>query len=238
MIELRELISKNKSKLNELDYEIISYIFNNPLQISKLNLNTLALKLNITSTSLKRFLNKIELNNLNELKLLLRLSLNKRKMSININDTAYDLKECINLLDKIDFKIINTMINKAPDIIAYSDNSSLNYACKYLRSLFLDAGLLINVSEGRLETSILIPSLKENSLFIIYSDEGNDPKLIELITKLQASKIKILSITNNKNNKLALLSDINISYFNRNSKLKSFYFIINDLLFIKYLEGN
>lgn len=77
-MRLETLIYENYNKLNENDKYIWSYILNNKKECENMSIQNLALKCNVSHTTILRFAQKLGLNGYSELKFYLKMENKKR----------------------------------------------------------------------------------------------------------------------------------------------------------------
>lgn len=71
-MKLEEAVNRNYTKLNESDIYILKYIFANKKECSELGINELALKCNVSRTTILRFTQKLGFKGYSEFKVHLK----------------------------------------------------------------------------------------------------------------------------------------------------------------------
>ena len=247
VINLETLIYENYKYLNENDKYIWSYILNNKKECENMSIQDLASRCNVSHTTILRFAQKIGLNGYSELKFYLKFE-NKNKCIFNkheVINASVNIKKTIDTLIKSDLSDVFNLLDSCSKIYAYGSGKVQLNAAKELQRSFLTVGKLINVIEGNEELDIIINYMTENDIIFLISLSGENDLINNFAKILNSKGIKIISVTQNGNNKLSKLSDISIQFYtNELAKLEdgisifplSQFFIINDFLIIKYLE--
>ena len=129
-------------------------------------------------------------NTINELKE------SSRKNSINDYDKAVELiLKCENNGGRVHF----TGIGKPSHIAGYG--ASL-FSSTGTKSYFLDGTEAIHGSLGQLD---------KNDVVIAVSNSGNTKELLKTVQAIKESNISLISITGNKNSKIAEIADVSIT---------------------------
>ena len=246
-MRLETLIYENYNKLNENDKYIWSYILNNKKECENMSIQNLALRCNVSHTTILRFAQKLGLNGYSELKFYLKME-NKKKYFFNkgeIINTSFDIKKTMDMLIELDFSEIYYILENCNKIFAYGTGEVQNNSIKELKRNFLSMGKLLNTIEGTEEFEFTANHINENDAIFIVSLSGENNFTNSLVKVLNNKGVKIISITRSGNNGLSKLSDVSIQFYTHDvaileGELKIFptsqLFIINEFLLLKYLE--
>lgn len=246
-MNLAELVNSNYSKLNENDLHIVKYILNNKTICSKMGINELADKCNVSKSSVLRLTQKLGLSGYSEFKVFLKWEeqskLDRKEdemdyiesLSKSVCDTIKNNNE-----DKI--RDICKVIHEAERIVIYGTGRAQQICLEELKRLFLFTHKYFIAVGGAYEFEALADSLTNKDAVIILSYSGNTNNLDTYVRKLNISGIKVISITKLENNKLASLTPYNLygtsisRYLNSGEKHNCtvFFYIIAEILFYNY----
>lgn len=246
-IRLETLIYENYNKLNENDKYIWNYILNNKKKCESMCIQELALKCNVSHTTILRFAQKLGLNGYSELKFYLKME-NRNKCTFDkgeIINITYDIKKTMDILIQSDFSELYYLLDNCDRVFAYGTGEIQNNAIKELKRNLLFMGKLVNIIEGKEEFESIVRYINKNDVIFLVSLSGENQLTNEIVKSLNKKGVSIISITKIGNNTLSQLSNINIQFYTHEAvRLEgelsivpaSQFFIINELLLIKYLE--
>ncbi|AXQ77732.1 MurR/RpiR family transcriptional regulator [Streptococcus chenjunshii] len=244
-MKLSELVLDNYTKLNETDLLIWNYIAAHKEEVSQLTINDLAQKTNVSRTTISRFVRKIKLRGYSELKVLLRLE----QESLNSFDTKVFDFTCDSLIQYIDnqkhknYKTVCQLIYQAKRVFVYGSGDVQMSVAKQIKRMFTSAKEVIYDFAGTTFDHAMYEVFTEKDVIIMISLSGNSKKVVEIARRLKLLGVKIISITEFKNNQLAEFSDenlyidsINLNFLQNhpNYKITMPYFLLAELLFIQY----
>ncbi len=248
-MRLETLIYKNYKSLNENDKHIWSYILNNKKKCEDMSIKDIASNCNVSHTTVLRFAQKLGLNGYSELKFYLKLE-NKKKSVFNKENFfsfSDDIKKTMEILIQSDFSEVFRLLENADRIYAYGSGEVQKNAIKELKRNLLTVGKLLNVIEGISEIGTITNYISDKDVVFLLSLSGENKRINNFAEVLNQKGVKIISITQSGNNSLSKLSDVNICFYthevaciNENLQILSVsqFFIINEILMLKYLEYN
>lgn len=245
-MKLEMLVNKYYGQLNDNDLYIWNYILHNKKECERMTIDQMAYKCNVSRTTILRFAQKLSLKGYGELKVYLKLDNEKNIESTNnldfVCNSYYDV---IKTMREMDCTEIFEKIDKANRLYVYGIGmvqSSIkkeikrNFLCG--NKIFYDIG---NLSEAKNVTRIA----QEGDLCIIISVSGENESLLEIAKELKMKNVTVISITKLKENSLARISDLNLYIATatindfltiNNYESVTAYFILIEILFIKYME--
>lgn len=246
-MSLEELVKKNYDKLNENDFYIWKYIIYHKEECKSMSIQELADRCNVSHTTILRFAHKLGLDGYSEMKVYLKWE-SKNKVPIldeDIEKTCQYIEKSINEIKKRDFDELFEAIDNAENIYVYASGEVQKNAAKELKRIMLFANKLVYNLEGKSETEIILESITKNDLFFMISLSGENSIVNNFAYKLKEKGVKVVSITIEGDNKLSSISDFSIQFYsnsimfseNRDSYWGTTqFFIINELLMLKYLK--
>ena len=245
-MRLDTLVNKYYGQLNDNDLYIWNYISNHKKECERMTIDQLAYKCNVSRTTILRFAQKLSLKGYGELKVYLKLD--NEKSTENTNNLDFICNSYYEVIKKMrekDCTEIFNSIDSAKRLYVYGIGMVQSSIKKEIKRTFLSGNKIFydigNYVEARNVTGIVSPG----DLCIIISVSGDNQSLLEIAKELKMKDVKLISITKLKENSLARLSDFNlyidtatINDFSSNSDYESVtaYFILIEILFIKYME--
>ena len=246
-MNLEELVKKNYDKLNENDFYIWKYIIYHKEECKSMSIQELAEKCNVSHTTILRFAHKLGLDGYSEMKVYLKWE-SKSKVSIldeDIEKSCQCIEKVINEIKNRDFDELFEFIDNAENIYVYGSGEAQKNAAKELKRVMLFSDKLVYNLEGRSETKIILESITDKDLFFMISLSGENSIVNDFAYKLKEKGAKVVSITIEGNNELASISDFSIQFYSHSIMLNGHrdnyygttqFFIINELLMLKYLK--
>lgn len=246
-MNLAELVNSNYKKLNENDLHIVKYILNNKKICSKMGINELADKCNVSKSTVLRLTQKLGLSGYSEFKVFLKWEeQNKANREEEEIDYIESLNKCVSNTIKNNsddaIRDICKVIHESERIFIYGTGRAQQVCVDEIKRLFLFTHKYFTVVEGVYEFESLIKNLTSKDAVIIVSFSGNTNNLDTYVTKLNIVGTKVISITKLENNKLASLTPYNLygssvsRYLNSGAQHNCtlFFYIIAEVLFYNY----
>lgn len=207
------------SNLNELESEIFKYINLNREKVANITIRELASQAHVSTTSILRLCKKFNCKGFSEFKIKLKIHI-ENQQKINGKDDKSIYIEFLEMIEKDEYK---ELIKKSIELIKNKSNFWI-MGCN-ISKILANYGAIYFTQMGKMSSYISDPSiykkynLYNDSVTIVLSVLGEEEDLIKRVKFLRYQGGKIISLTNSKNNTIANLSDVNISYY---SQLKSF----------------
>ena len=201
----------NIQKFNETEIRIYKFIVDNGEKIPYMTIREFADELQVSTSTILRFCNKLECDGYKEFKERLKkyiYEIQKVPPQGNLNELLHYFKK-INT-NYFEQKIAEggQFIRKAETVIFIGSGSSGALA-KHAARYFSNLG---KFSIGLEDTLYPITKDMEAAVVIALSVSGETKGVIELINRFKINKCNILSITNQSNCTISQMSDWNISY--------------------------
>ncbi|WP_250278400.1 MurR/RpiR family transcriptional regulator [[Clostridium] colinum] len=241
-----ELVNKHYNCLNQNDLFILEYIKNNKKECENLSIDELALKCNVSRTTILRFAKKLSLKGYSELKLYLKLENKKTINSIdNINLVCNAYEQAMLYIKNKNCNDIFKCIDNAKNIYLIGFGMVQSSIKKELKRIFMAAGKIFYDISGYNEAEMIINLADSDDVFILISVSGENEFILNCAKYLNIRNIQTISITELKDNSLAHISSYNlyISSVSLSSSLNNIvynsvvsYFILIEILFLKYIE--
>lgn len=201
----------NIQRFNETEIRIYKFIVDNGEKIPYMTIREFADELQVSTSTILRFCNKLDCDGYREFKERLK----KYVHQIHEVPPQGDLNEILHYFKKINTNSFKQkieegahFIRKAETIIFIGSGSSGALA-KYAARYFSNLG---KFSIGLEDTLYPITKDMEAAVVIALSVSGETKGVIELINRFKINKCNILSITNQSNCTISQMSDWNISY--------------------------
>lgn len=241
------LIRENYSKLNNNDLRIYSYIIQNKSEANELNINQMADKLGLSTSSIMTFTKKLGLDGYSELKYLIKWSEEDKNSSFDDNEIEYtknDINLTMTMMSSLNLDGLFRKINEARDIFVIGNGYTQLNVAEELKRNFLNVGKILDILDQDSDYERYKGLIKEGDVLFVISFSGENEKLIDFIKSLKED-VTIASITKLSNNTISYLSDYNISFvthevydFNQRMTITpiSQYYIVIDFIILKYLS--
>jgi DNA-binding MurR/RpiR family transcriptional regulator len=201
----------NIQKFNETEIKLYKFIIENGEKIPYMTIREFADEVQVSTSTILRFCNKLNCEGYTEFK----ESLRKYVHQIQKVPPQGDLNEILHYFKKINTNFFEQkieegahFIRKAETVIFIGSGSSGALA-KYAARYFSNLG---KFSIGLEDTLYPITKDMEGAVVIALSVSGETKGVIELINRFKINKCNILSITNQSNCTISQIADWNISY--------------------------
>lgn len=245
MINIDDLVLKCYSKLNETDLLIWEYVISNRDLASQLTITELADETNVSRTTISRFVRKLGLTGFSEFKVLLNMNKNlvEKKTKEVFQQACDSLTTYINRHRDKDFSRACQMIYNSNRVFVYGSGDVQQSVAKQLKRLFLSVEEVIYDFAGTTFDPAMYNILGKDDLVIMISLTGKTDKVLSIARQLKMRGVKIISLTELKNNPLAELSDENLYIdtaklcflkVHPEYKMTMPYYLLVELLFIQY----
>jgi len=235
------------NQLGETDIQILTYIRKNKEAASRCTIEALAVRCNVSRTTILRFAQKLGFSGFSEMKVRLKWEC---EQSSKLPDNALDLVcgdyvKLIGDMKEKDCEGICSALHTADKVFVYGTGATQANVARELQRAFLSARRYICLLEGtRHETEMVSDSIGEKDAVIIISLTGETAAGVEFAKALKLRGACIISITKFKNNTLARLSDYNLyintssvdSVFSQGYETTAHFFIAVEMLLLKYLQ--
>lgn len=244
-MRIEEMVFSSYNKLNETDLIIWKYISANKNHCSKISINELAEKCNVSRATITRFVKKLGLNGFSEFKVLLSWESDGTNI---LEEQSFDIA-CNSIIKYVEdqkdknYDVLCKLLYEAKTIYAYGSGDIQSVVAKQIKRMFLSCNEIIYDFEGRTFDDAFYNVVSKDDVIILISLSGDNENILNIARRLKVIGTKIISITDFKNNMLTDLSDesiyisaANISLLKTHPmyKLTMIYFILIELLFIKY----
>ncbi|MFQ6793163.1 MAG: MurR/RpiR family transcriptional regulator [Thomasclavelia sp.] len=244
---LEKLVEENYQKLNENDLYIWQYILHHKRECQKMSIKDLAYNCSVSHTSILRFTKKLGLEGFSELKIHLKWDLAQKsnfKPRI-IEDTRHEFINTINHIVDRDLTRILTMIDQARRVFIYGTGVVQQNMASELRRSFLYCNKVFHIVGSGTEVDTILNNTTPDDLFIIISLSGDNETAVTLAKALKGLHTPRIGIAIAGNTLLSRYCDEMLTFRYETFKVgkadilygsTAHFFIIADLLFLKYLE--
>lgn len=201
----------NIQKFNETEIKIYKFIVENGEKIPYMTIREFADDVQVSTSTVLRFCNKLDCDGYSEFKERLKKYVNQ----IQKTPPKSDLNEILHYFKKINTSSFEEKIEAGADYIRKAEtvifigSGSSGALAKYAARYFSNLG---KFSIGLEDTLYPITKDMEAAVVIALSVSGETKGVIELINKFKINKCNILSITNQSNSTISQMSDWSISY--------------------------
>lgn len=255
----------NKNDFSYSEQVIIDYILENKDEISKLTIHELALRTHTSNPAIIRLCKKLGVDGFRDFKIIFSRDLEKfRKERTNV-DVNYPFKKdesisevannisivtksavdlCYENLNEEEIKAVGKLLNQAKNIYLFAIGDSYVRALSFKNKMIKLKKIVLDGTDASLDAIYASCSdEKDCALFITYSSLNRDFLYLQHILKM--NQTPIVTITSNKDSKLALDSDYLLTFPDLENPLDSiatFYsqiaidYLLNILYSVVYQE--
>lgn len=244
-MRIEEIIVKKYAELNETDLMIWKHVFANKEAAAQMSIDHLANLCNVSHTTITRFVKKLGFKGYSEFKVVLRW---EAKEELRIDEEAYDIA-CNSIVRYVEdqkdknYTDICKMIYEARQVYAYGTGDIQMAVAKQIKRMFLSCQEIIYDVGGVTFDKAFYRLVQPNDVMILISLSGNSEEVLNIAKQLKLLGVKLISITEFKDNFLTQLADeslyisaMSLSILSSHPAYKTtmLYFILVELLFIKY----
>ena len=225
------------SSLNDLEILVYNYAISNPSKTSSMTIRQLADEVNVSSTTIMRFCNKIGCEGFSEFK----YALKDYVKELNKNGSRTDSSLIQDFFVKANTEEFLSQIRKAAEIIESKDmvffigmsssGSLAKYGSRFLSNLGKNAFYL---DDPFYPTD---RGLYDNTAIVALSVSGEQRFLFRQIDGFKKGGASIISITNSHQCTLAKVSDFNIAYYMPMKVLPGLFNITSQVPVVYILES-
>lgn len=244
-MSIEALVNENYKRFSESDHAVWDYLSEHQSVCADMAIEKMAQKCSVSRSAVMRFAQKLGFKGYAELKLFLKMD--EQKMSVHSE---------LEHICKLYQNVMNSMCEKNCDsLFAAFDAAGQHYIFgegmvqssvkKEFKRIFMSAGHMIyDVSSGQ-EMNNLVPLVGGGDFCILISVSGENRKVVEIAKRLKIRGVTLMSVTKNRENTLAHLCDYCLyvdesDYFETpihwQYESTTSYFILIDILFLKYLD--
>ena len=233
-MRLEELLNQYSDRLSENDLYIWDYVEKHKKQCENMTIEELARKCNVSRTTVLRF------------KVHLKMENDDKKQ-----DTSKAVKVCLAYEEMMqdmvqqDFREISKLVYQAKRIFVYGTGMVQKIVAKEFKRLFYFTDKRFYDFSGVTEYETVVKYIDSDDLVLIISVSGEADSTIDFAKKVRIKGTPIISITKQKKNPLAEISNYNLyisttiveqnMYKGRYESMTSYY-ILAEMLFLRYLE--
>lgn len=246
-MKLDELFNEKRSRLGENDLHIWRHISSHRRECSRLSIEALGAKCNVSRTTILRFAQKLGLSGFSELRLLLRMECEQRGAEAESHDfleqACASYHKMIGEIRDKDCSELFRVIDQAENLYVFSSGMLQDAVARELCRMFLVADKWFYRIHAGTEAELLLETVTERDFVMILSVSGESPQVLQLAKSLKVRGVPTASVTQGKENTLAQLcglrfyiSSVKIDFGTDYDSTASF-FILMELLFLKYMAA-
>lgn len=202
--------------LSELELDVYNYIISHPKQVQQLTIRQLASEAHVSTTTISRFCQKMNLSGFSELKYVIRDELHAEQHVYPSYDISTPLTDFFTKVsrDEFDQKIDQCvkMIQQAKLVVFVgigSSGSLGDYGARFLAN----AGAFALSIKDPFQPSLRNDTDLSETLFIVLSVSGMTKEIIMRSGEYKQNGAKIVAITNHEHSPITALADLTISYY-------------------------
>lgn len=199
--------------LNDLEFEVYNYISTHLEQIPKMKIRDLADAVHVSTSTILRFCTKVDCEGYSELKLKVKMFLDKEKSPL----MKEDFSAITSFLEYVETDIFQNAMNKAVDVILEHDNimffgnSQSGILGKYGARYFSNLGAYANYIEDPFYP--MPPGTIKDSVLVALSVSGETQETLKQVKFYKNEHASIVAITTSPESTIAKLADASICYY-------------------------
>ncbi|WP_436513761.1 MurR/RpiR family transcriptional regulator [Clostridium thermobutyricum] len=225
-------IKLQEFRVSKSDLILMNYINENPGECVDKSISELASIVSIGEATITRFSRKLGFSGYQELKrniakyMFKENEVNRINSKVDLRESVHEtaekifsdnmkaIEESIKILDEEKILKIREMILNANKIFFFGVGDS-GIVATQTGYKFMRIGFDI-ASSTDAHTMVMLASLmKRGDLVFIFSHSGETSEVVKVCNIAQNNKAKVISITENTNNTLEKISDVNIAYVSK-----------------------
>lgn len=244
-MKLEELINRYYDNFTPNDLLVISCLLSHKEFIMEASSKETAEVCNVSRATLLRVLKKMGLQNYAELKYLAKYQGGeyRRQEHGDIEEIVGSYHGLIEELKKADYKKICGLIYEAEKIYIYGTGNEQKAVAEEFKRIFLNFGKCTIDLFDYGETEFAMKAFGPRDLFFIISMSGETPEGIKILSLIEHTGIKKISLTRWKNNTIARMCGQNLyagtkllnSCQNMSYEIMAAFYILLDVLCVHYL---
>lgn len=244
-MKLEELINQYYDTLTANDRYICECILHNRQDCIRLSIDEFAYKFHISTSTLSRFAQKLQLPGYSELRVILKMQTQEQGVhmhSQSIDQMLDGYKKDISYIKEKDCSIMFERMKRANRIFIFGEGYAQGRIGKEMKRIFLPTGKKFYDVYGKDAMGALEACILPNDVIFFISFQGTSPDLITFATNMKMKGIYSISITKMISNSLSQICSDNL-YINAMDlhldhvvtyEVSTPYFILIELLYIKY----
>jgi len=245
-MKLEKLVAEHSSKLNDNDFYILQYIYNNIEKCKVASIRDIAAQCNVSTATIVRFTQKLGLKGYSAFKFFLLwedegFSESAKQTRLNLIYRDFNANE--KTLQQKDFSKICHLLYSSERIFLYGTSTTHKSVAREMQRTFLTTKKYLYIIDGETELNNILNDLTSTDVFIFISYGGNTPNLVPVIQQLKSKNIKYISMTRLGDNNLArntphniFVSITPIKVLELDYATTALYFFAAEILFRNYIE--
>lgn len=243
-MKLEELVNQNYHHLNENDLYIWNYIINHRELCEHLSIDDLAMRCNVSRSTILRFSKRLGLKGYAEFKVLLRMD-NQRDDSGTVVENIYNqFVEVIEQFREYRYFEIAKKIYDAKNLFVHGTGTLQESVARYMKRTFSLTNKLFLDIDSLAEFDVYLDMFKPHDVFVAISFGGENKRLLENVYRLKAKGVIVIAIVASNDCTLSHVADYNLyvrvlpymSNLGRRETLVSNYYVLIDFMLINYIE--
>lgn len=244
-MNIEELVNRHYTRFSESDRAVWEYIAAHRSECAELAIGTLAKRCCVSRSAVMRFAQRLGFHGFAELKVYLKMDDQKSKSSDRIDEVCRIYSRVAENMRNKNCDELFAAIERAERVYLFGEGMVQTSIKKEFKRIFMSAGCMFyDVPSGQ-ELLNLMVQVHAPDLCILISVSGENEKMVYVARQLRVRGVPLMSITKNKENTLAHLCDHQL-YVEATDLMETpihwmyesttSYFILIDILFLKYLE--
>ena len=244
-MSIEALVNQKYNSFSESDKAVWEYLSQHRMECVNMAIEKVAGKCCVSRSAVMRFAQKLGFEGFAEMKLYLKIDAQKVPAHHALKDICTLYQNVMNTMCEKNCDSLFDAFDAAARHYIFGEGMVQTSIKKEFKRIFMSAGRMFYDAPSGQEMYNLVPLLGSQDFCILVSVSGKNKKIVEIAKMLRVRGVTLMSITKNRENTLAHLSDFCLyvdesNYFETPIQWQyestTSYFILIDILFIKYLD--
>ena len=244
-MNIEELVNQNYARFSESDRAVWRYISAHREKCAGMTIGNMAQRCCVSRTAVMRFAQKLGFHGFAELKVYLKMDNQKADTTDQIDQVCQAYRRVTESVRDKNCDGLFAEMERAKRLYLFGEGMVQTSVKREFKRIFMSAGCMFyDVPSGQ-EMINLLPLITDQDMCVLISVSGENEKMVQMARQLRVRGVPLMSITKNKENTLAHLcshrlyveaGDLMETPIHWMYESTTSYFILIDILFLKYLE--
>lgn len=244
-MSIEALVNQKYNSFSESDRAVWEYLSQHRMECANMAIEKVAKKCCVSRSAVMRFAQKLGFNGFAEMKLYLKIDGQKMPAHNALENVCALYQNVMNTMCEKDCDSLFEAFDSAGQHYIFGEGMVQTSIKKEFKRIFMSAGCMFYDAPSGQEMYNLVPMLGSEDFCVLVSVSGKNKKIVEIAKLLRVRGVTLMSITKNRENTLAHLCDFCLyvdesNYFETPIQWQyestTSYFILIDILFLKYLD--
>lgn len=214
-MRLDNLVQENYDRMGANDLRIWQYVCKHREECRHMSLHQLADAVQVSHTTVQRFLKLIGIDGYSEFKTFLKWDSLSQPVfdKRSIEENSFNLNRTISSIQQADCSDLFYQMDQAKGLYAYGSGDIQKSAAKVLKDYLILAERLLHVIEGKEERLMAIQQMQPGDVVFLFSVSGNNPVMNDYARELRDKGMILVAICQDGANDLSKLCQYYLPFF-------------------------